>query len=154
MLIWPNFQVPLGNLFFAFSFATFSADTKTFVSTHYTQSSSSDSLVNIWKTSFFSVKKWNLIFYIIEKKQCIPISYLSSLPNDTIYFTRNVIFHFQLLSSTTFWLCAMSTWVVRATSCQKFAGNRSSPGNEYIVKGQIISDWIFLPTKKFDKSLP
>ena len=55
------------------------------------------------------------------------------MSNFTIYFTRNVIFHFQLLSSTTFWLCAMSTWVVRATSCQKFAGNRLSPGNKYFV---------------------
>ena len=52
---------------------------------------------------------------------------LPSLPNFTIYFTRNVIFHFQLLSSTTFWLCAMSTWVVRVTLCLKFAGSRSNP---------------------------
>merc|ERR1712156_620939 len=33
----------------------------------------------------------------------------------------------KLLSSTTFWLCAMSTWVVRATSCPKFAESRLNP---------------------------
>ena len=58
---------------------------------------------------------------------------IHNFPNFTIYFTRNVTFYFQLLSSTTFWLCAMSTWVVRATSCQKFAGNRSSPGKYFFI---------------------
>ena len=63
------------------------------------------------------------------------------------YNLQEMSFHFQLLSSTTFWLCAMSTWVVRATSCQKFAENRSSLGKYFFKIFFTLKKNIFWKTK-------